>query len=392
MSVPEDDQPLRGRSAEERDRARVAREQRRTTGEHPAVSSGPRPRRGRLAVLAIAVLVAVFALWFLNALFQPFHGDGSGRVVIEIPSGASSRQIGDLLAGRGVVASGFFFDLRARLEGDRGRFHAGHFVMREDMSYLAALNLLTNDAGMDATVSVTVPEGVSRRTTAALAAQAGLTGSYLAESKRSALLRPQHYGAPAGTPSLEGFLFPDTYDLNQGASSRDLVAQQLEEFKRQIATVDLSYARRHQLTVYDVLTIASMIERETSIPRERPLVAAVIYNRLHDGMALGIDSTLRYALNDFDHPLTQTQLQLDTPYNTRLHKGLPPTPIGNPGLAAIVAAAHPARVDYLYYVAKPGTCNENAFSSTYAQFLRDAAAYQQARAAAGGREPTTCPG
>jgi cell division protein YceG involved in septum cleavage len=108
-------------------------------------------------------------------------------------------------------------------------------------------------------------------------------------------------------------------------------------------------------------------------------------------MTLGIDATLRYALNDYTRPLTESELQLDTPYNTRLHHGLPPTPISNPGLASLQAAAHPAKVDYLYYVVKPGTCGEDSFTASYSQFLADVNAYNAARARDGGRSPTTCP-
>ena len=154
--------------------------------------------------------------------------------------------------------------------------------------------------------------------------------------------------------------------------------------------VDLSYARRKNLTVYDVVTIASMVERETRVARERPLVAAVIYNRLHAHQPLGIDATIRYATANWTRPLTKSELALDSPYNTRTRVGLPPTPIGNPGLASLEAAAHPARVGYLYYVVKPGTCGEHAFSSTFAEFQRDQARYNTARQAAGGRSPTTC--
>jgi uncharacterized YceG family protein len=144
------------------------------------------------------------------------------------------------------------------------------------------------------------------------------------------------------------------------------------------------------LTVFDVLTIASMVEREVAVARERPLVAAVIYNRLRDGMHLGIDATLRFALNNWTEPLKVSELDSSTPYNTRNHAGLPPGPIGNPGLASIEAAAHPAKVPYLFYVVKPGTCGQHAFSSTDAQFAQDVQRYNDARDAAGGKSPTTC--
>jgi UPF0755 protein len=204
------------------------------------------------------------------------------------------------------------------------------------------------------------------------------------------MLNPAAYGAER-PESLEGFLFPATYELRRGASVRTLVAKQLEAFKREFAKVDLAFARRRNLTAYDVLTIASMVEREASLDRERPLVASVIYNRLRERMPLGIDATIRFATGNWTTPLTRADLGRDSPYNTRRRAGLPPGPIGNPGLASIRAAARPARSGFLFFVVKPDTCGEHAFSRTAEQFERDSARYAEERARRGGRAPTTCP-
>jgi cell division protein YceG involved in septum cleavage len=225
------------------------------------------------------------------------------------------------------------------------------------------------------TVTVTIPEGYSRAQAAEVAREAGLKGSYLKASQ-----------------GHEGFLFPDTFELEKGAPAADLVRLQLEDFKRRIAGVDMGYARSKNLTTRDVVTIASMIEREAQLEKERPLIAAVIYNRLHEGMPLGIDATIRFATGNYDQPLTESELAVDSPYNTRLNAGLPPGPIGSPGLASIEAAAHPAHVGYLYYVVKPGACGEHAFSSSAAEFEADVAAYDEARQAAGGESPDSCGG
>ena len=141
---------------------------------------------------------------------------------------------------------------------------------------------------------------------------------------------------------------------------------------------------------YDVLTIASIVEMEAATSHDRPLVASVIYNRLRDHIPLGMDSTSRYEFNDYDKPLTQSQLASPSPYNTRLHAGLPPTPIDSPGLAAIRAAANPPRTNYLYFVAKVCGNGESVFESSYNQFLKDSARYTSARAARGGNSPTHC--
>jgi uncharacterized YceG family protein len=257
------------------------------------------------------------------------------------------------------------------------------------MSYGAAIDALSKPP-MKRTVTVTIPEGYSRPQTAQLAEEDGLAGSYMKESVRSRYLNPAKYGG-AGARDLEGFLFPDTFELKPGEPVADLVQLQLEDFKRRIAGVNMGYARSKNLTTYDVVTIASMIEREAQLDSQRKLVAAVIYNRLQEGMPLGIDATIRFATGNYTRPLTESELAVESPYNTRTHAGLPPGPIDSPGLASLEAAARPAHVDYRYYVVKPGTCGELAFSSTAAQFERDVARYNEAREAAGGNSPTSCP-
>jgi UPF0755 protein len=177
-------------------------------------------------------------------------------------------------------------------------------------------------------------------------------GAYLAATASSSL--PGRFAGDGKRRMLEGFLFPATYDFTAKTASKRLVADQLAAFRRNWKKVDLRYARSKNLTQYDVLIIASMVEEEVIAPRERPLVAAVIYNRLHNRMALQIDATTRYGLDiPYGRPITQKELDSSNPYNTRNRPGLPPTPITNPGLASIEAAAHPAKVDYLFFVRKP---------------------------------------
>ncbi len=333
--------------------------------------------------------VALAAIAFLCALFQPFAGDGGDAVRVVIPKGESVGEIGDALDTAGVVPSANLFGLRARLSGKSDDLKPGTYNLREDMGYGDVLDRLSKGPGTQ-TVNVTIPEGLSRREVAPLVAKAGVSGDYLAASASSPRLDPRRYGAEGEPDSLEGLLFPATYELRRGAGARDLVAKQLAAFEQRMAAIDLSYARRKNLTVYDVVTIASMVEREAQVARERPLIAAVIYNRLREGIPLGIDATIRYATGNWRSPLTSSQLAIDSPYNTRTRSGLPPGPIGNPGFDSLRAAAGPARVGYLYYVVKPGTCGRHAFSTTFEQFTQDRERYDQARAEAGGKSPTSC--
>ena len=174
---------------------------------------------------------------------------------------------------------------------------------------------------------------------------------------------------------LEGFLFPATYDFTPRTTSPQLVSAQLEAFRRNWAKLDLRYAHSKNLTPYDVLIISSMIEKEAFAPEERQLVAAVIYNRLHARMNLGIDATLRYGLHiPPTESIHQSQLDTPSPYNTGKRPGLPPTPIASPGLASLQAAAHPAKVDYLYFVRKPDK-KHHFFTASFSEFERYKAAH-----------------
>jgi uncharacterized YceG family protein len=200
-------------------------------------------------------------------------------------------------------------------------------------------------------------------------------GRPVALNGRQYLLATKRAVLPCFTPhrqtKLEGFLFPATYDFLATTTSRDLANEQLQTFCDNWSALDLSYARKKNLTPYDVLIIASMVEKETLAPDERKLVAAVIYNRLHAHMPLGIDATLRYGLHiPPTQSILESQLASDNPYNSRKLAGLPPTPIANPGLASMRAAAHPAKVDYLFFVRKPDKVHHffTASDTAFAQY------------------------
>jgi uncharacterized YceG family protein len=195
---------------------------------------------------------------------------------------------------------------------------------------------------------------------------------YLAATQSSAF--PGFYAGDGKRRPLEGFLFPAEYAFFSNETARHFVARQLAAFKQAFRHVDMRYARSKNLTRYDVLIIASMIEREVVVPSERRLVSAVIYNRLHDHVPIGIDAALRYGLDiPSNRSITQSELQSNSPYNVRKFTGLPPTPISNPGLASIQAAAHPAPVNYLYYAKKKGS-DHHFFTADYAAFERFLAA------------------
>jgi uncharacterized YceG family protein len=388
--------PRTGRSASERRAAarafladrgsRAAGRARRPSGGSAGEGRPGGPSRALIAAVA-GGLLSLIAVWFLLSLFQPFKGSGGDAVAVTIPPGAGVSAIGDVLEEKGVISSPFFFRLRASLEGASGDFKAGEFQLREGMGHGAAIDALREPPPSD-TVTVTIPEGLARAEIANVVGDA-LRGDYEAATRRSPVLDPSDYGGRQAR-DLEGFLFPATYELKPNRPVRELVRRQLVTFKRRMRQVDMRYARRKNLNVYDVLTIASMVEREAQLDKERKLIASVIYNRLKEGIPLGIDATIRFATGNWSEPLKQSELAIDSGYNTRLNQGLPPGPIGNPGLASIEAAARPARTDYLFYVVKPNTCGEHSFSETDAEFQRDVERYNAERAARGGQSPTDC--
>ncbi|MBI4897175.1 MAG: endolytic transglycosylase MltG [Actinobacteria bacterium] len=373
----------------------------RETAESGAAVQPPRAgrhtRRRAVAIFAATAAVAIF--WVLTSIFQPFAGDGAGNgsMRVNIPRGSSVAEIGKILAENEVVPSARIFKLRAGWSGKSDEFEAGDYLFGKGMSYIAAIDRLA--AGPNAGPSTfIVIEGRSRRETAREWAKAGRSGDYLQASLTSSSQNLRRYGAPSGVKNLEGFLFPATYDTGgkTGEATGDnldaagLVALQLKAFKRNLRQIPMSYARSKNLTTFDVVTIASLVEREVQVPRERKLVAAVIYNRLKQGIPLGIDATTRFETDNWTTPLTNAQLRKDTPYNTRINRGLPPGPIGSPGLESLKAAARPARVGFIYYVANPCKPGSHSFSSTAEQFQRDVERYKRAREAAGGKQPSGC--
>jgi UPF0755 protein len=293
-----------------------------------------------------------------------------GRLVtVRIPRGAGIGRIGDLLDAAGVVSNGQAWALRVRISGDGGRLLPGRYRLHRNEHYSSIIAALRAGPPPPPVVRLAIPEGLRATEIARRAARVGISArAYLAAV--AAAHPPAGYRATGHERlGLEGFLFPATYDLTRPARARALVAAQLQAFRREVSVVDESYARRHGLTPYDVLIIASLIQRETAYAPDRRKIAAVIYNRLRLDMPLGIDASLQYAVGSW-RPLRARDLEIASPYNSRRHRGLPPTPISNPGLAAIEAAAHPANVPYLYYVAIPHDPRlRSYFTTSYAAFL-----------------------
>lgn len=282
-------------------------------------------------------------------------------------------RIADMLARSGVVRSAALFRLAARVSGSTN-LKPGSYTFREGTPVNRVLDRL--ERGPVVSVRrLTFPEGFTLEQIAERAAE--LPGVRTDEFLALARLEGRSFGAPFHPPAnLEGFLFPDTYDFDARATARDVIARMVENFDARVAkplAADLRRAAVRGYSLRQIVIIASLIEREARVAEERPLVAAVIYNRLAKGMPLQIDATVQYVIGHRER-LLYRDLEVDSPYNTYRIAGLPPGPICNPGLASIKAALHPADVPYLYYTAKADGSHE--FTETLEQHN---AATRQAR-------------
>jgi UPF0755 protein len=329
-------------------------------------------RRGLLGLAILVILLVVLAApvgWFSWAT-----GGSGGQtpVVISIPKGATGSDIADLLAREHVIRSALGFRLYARLVRHSPlEFEAGKFQVATNMSAGEALDAMEKGPIVEAGIRVTFPEGYRLEQMAARAAKRlGGIGieeePFLAAAASGDFSLPPYL--PAGTKTVEGFLFPSTYEFSKSSTVDDVIRRLLGQFGKVAEPLPWDQAEKLGVTPYEMVVVASMIEREARFEEDRAKIAAVIFNRLKKGMALQIDATVQYALGDWG-PILIADREVDSPYNTYLHAGLPPTPIANPGEASLEAALSPAHANYLYYVVIDAA-GHHAFTDSYDEFLR----------------------
>jgi len=326
--------------------------------------------RRRLALPALALLlVAAAALWFRYAT----AGDRAFPAVettVVVPAGATGRDVARLLAARGVIGSALTFDLLARIKRVQSAMKAGEFRFAAHQTQAAILRQLV-DGGTQVAVWVTIPEGfTAREIAAALAARdLGSSDVLLATFRRESLVL-----GGVRTDGLEGYLFPDTYLVPTGASPAQIAKIMTDQFEAELPADARALAARQRLTLPQAVTLASLIEREAKADDERALMAGVYLNRLRRAMPLQVDATIEYTFARHKDVITYADLARDSPYNTYLHAGLPPTPIANPGRPSLLAALHPRASPFLYYVYKGN--GHHAFSRTLAEHNANVARYE----------------
>lgn len=324
-----------------------------------------------LGVPAVLLVAAVLAgISWVNGKVDP-PGDAGAEVALTIPNGSAPQEIGELLAEEGVITDPEVWRWYLRATGD-GPFLAGEYTFQENSSMGEAIDVLEAGPALADFTNVTIPEGLTVEEIIGVVSESGvLDGARFAELARSGAYRSRYQ--PEGVTSLEGLLFPDTYRIEEGEDEESLLTRMIASLDA-VATeagYDEAEARTGR-SAYELLTIASLIEAEAKVDEDRAKISRVIHNRLEEGMTLGIDATVYYALGRKGGSLTESDLAVDSPYNTRQVAGLPPTPIAASGRASIEAAINPEEGPWLYYVLADES-GVHAFSEGYDEFLDNVA-------------------
>lgn len=327
-------------------------------------------RAARIGLVLAVVGAASATAWTADQWYRPYRGYRGEAVVVRIPHGLSTHHIARLLAAAGVVRNAWSFELLCRLKG--GRLEAGEYRFEQALSPVAVYDQLAQ--GRIWVVTLTIPEGWTSLDIAAALARAGLAraGEFLQVVQNPAPVRDL---APSA-PSLEGFLFPDTYQFPHQTTPEQIAQAMIRRFRQQWQ--QLTAPEGAPRDALPVVTLASLVEAETAREAERPVVAGVFVNRLRLGLPLDCDPTVIYALRQrgtYQGTLDDAALHVASPYNTYLHRGLPPGPINNPGRSALLAALHPATVPYLYFVSDGS--GGHRFSRTLAEHSRNVLRYRQ---------------
>lgn len=340
-----------------------------------------------LAVVALIALCGIGLTIKLSGLGSALAPESSQTVQVNIEAGYSTTQIAEALSAAEVIGKASDFKLWSKIKGYDGQYQAGIYALSPSMDFETIAAALIN--GKVESLTFTIPEGYTIQQVADKLAEENFVDRDAFIKLLTADTFDEEYtflaDAQAGENHIEGYLMPNTYSLNVGATEDDFIRVMLDQFQQDVVNgvyVDKEANQKPELSLNELLIVASIIEREAVLDEERPLVASVIYNRLAQNMPLQMCSTVQYILGEPKAVLSYADTQIASPYNTYLNPGLPPGPICSPGLASIKAAMHPADTDYLYFVLSDKLDGSSEFTSDYNEFLRFKDAYDQASRAA----------
>ena len=349
-----------------------------------------RKRRGpHPAIIALIVTVAVVAAGYYGLMtyyeksMEPVDPNSTREVTIIIPQGSGAADIASILGERNLIKNEYFFRIHCKRMGYDSRFKYGEYALSKSMSVDEIAEALMESVALAETKWFTILEGYNIKQIARALEEGGI----VSEAAFYDVVENGDFDyafledCPPGPERLEGFLYPDTYDVNDNATPYEVVDKMLAQFD---SLYELKYYARAQelgMSVRDIVTMASIVERESVAPEERPIMAGVFYNRLEEGMMLQSCATIQYILGEPKEFLLNSDLEIPSPYNTYLHEGLPPGPICSPRIASIEAALYPAENDYIYFVLSDALDGTHNFSADYNEFLRNKDAWVAASGA-----------
>lgn len=320
---------------------------------------------GLVLVLLIAVIIAGAGYKYIHGIGEPLDSSSQEKISVDIPSGSGTAAIGRILEEDGVIKSARQFKIKSRMDKNDGKYRTGVYELSPSMDMDEIMQILMD--GSQNTLRFMVPEGYTLKQIADKFAETGngTAEDFLNETQNGNFDFEYNDQMVDGEKRYEGFLYPDTYEIYKNESAHGIIQRMLTRFEQVYdAAADEATVDTSKYSVFDLVTVASLIEREVKLDEERPLVASVIYNRLNKNMKLQMCSTVQYALGTPKARLMNSDLKIDSPYNTYQNAGLPAGPIASPGQASISAALHPADTDYLYFVLTSAGSGKHNFAAT----------------------------
>lgn len=336
-------------------------------------------QRKRFVYIALMILVILVVLYrgYSKDAVKPVNINSNKYQSVEIPKGSSTGSIADILLKKKLIKSAFVFEMESRLNKYNGKYKAGDYLLSQNMTMYDIMEKLYKGDSDSNLIRFTIPEGYNLKQIADKLEKLGFINkeAFYHEIRSGNFKYKFLKGIPKGDNRLEGFLYPDTYEVYKNATEHEIIDKMLQRFDNLFTEAYYKRAKEMGLSVQQTITLASIIEREARAAQDRPVISSVFHNRLKINMPLQSCATVQYALGVVKPKLSVVDTQINSPYNTYKMKGLPPGPIASPRIESIQAALYPTNTNYIYFVAKgDGT---HAFSSNYAQFLKDKAKYVQ---------------
>ena len=335
----------------------------------------------RLGIIgAISIILAILISVFIFTQIGPYNKNNKKDIVVEIPQGATTSAISDILYKNKLIKNKLLFKISVKLSNQAQHFKAGKYLFNQTYSNKEIIDDISSGKIYNDGIKITIPEGSTSKEIISI-----LIGKKLGneESYENLISNPKEFYdkfkflKEEDITSLEGFLYPSTYYFDENASEKEVLSEMLSQFNKVYTDKLRDRQKELKMTTEQVINLASIVEKEAVLDEDRPIIASVFYNRLKIGMPLQSDATIQYIFKERKKIVTYKDLEIDSPYNSYKNKGLPPTPIANPGIESIEATLYPEKTEYLYFVAKMD--GGNNYSTNYEDHLKYVKEYKDER-------------